>query len=263
MRYAFWIGVLIFAISALTGGFMSGRAAVPHFPSPPTPVPAAITGNTAQTDELADDDFAGDAVVAREAESGDAAADSRLAVVLVGAGHSAPLESPFLSLGIPVTLVVDPSASDAHAIADAARTAGDAVYIQAQVPLSVAQIRFLREAYPYAGGVAARLAGDDAIPAATLSALRDLHFALFDEYGESSTAAASVLRAGVDYSARSLTVDNHTQEGYVRYMLAESVHLGRGTTAVVMARPFPGTLHAFEDLVARAARDGVYFVGMP
>lgn len=267
MRQAVWLILIAFSISALAGGFLSGRAAVPHF-SPraaPTYAPAAAALNALvpQTDDVADDAFAVDPAVAMRAEGGTLRQDARLALILVDAGHSLALETPFLHLGVPVTLVADPFGAAAASVGRVARSAGDSVYLQAQVPLSEAQVRRLHLAFPYASGVALRPLSAGALPAAALLALRDLHLGLLDEAATSRGAAARAEALGVRYARRGITVDDHSQRSYVSYMFAQAVYLARGGTVVVMARPFPGTFQALEDLLARASRDGIHFVELP
>ncbi|HEY9181453.1 MAG TPA: divergent polysaccharide deacetylase family protein, partial [Candidatus Baltobacteraceae bacterium] len=268
MRQAFWLVVIAFAASALCGGFLSGRAAVPHFPAHGPAVPRSQASvidplhGIPVTDELAADDFATDEAVALEGPGGTARDDATLAIVLVDAGHSQVLEAPFLSLNVPVTIVIDPAAAAAAAIAKLARADGDAVYVQARAPLSARAALALRARFPRADGVAVRVEPDALPGPSTIRALRDTHLALLDEYGENAAVRKRAAAAGVPYAARSITVDDHAQATYVAYMLRQAVHLARGRRALVMARPFPGTLQAFRNLLARASREGVRFAGL-
>lgn len=269
MRHAFWLLVIAFSISALWGGYLSGRAAVPHFPAGPATAapqaaPAPDLGRAvAQTDELAEDRFARDAAVSTDAPGGDPGEDSQLALVVVDAGHSVALESPFLFANVPLTLVIDPAGTAAGELLRLAAQSGDAVYLQASEPVTAARVRSLHAAFPRARGIAVRMTGAAGVTASARRALRDAGLGIFDEYGENRELEKIIAAAGVRYAARSITVDDHVQRSYVTYMLRQAVNLGRGRTAVVMARPFPGTLHAFEDLLAQAPRDGVRFVGLP
>lgn len=212
-----------------------------------------------QTDEIARDEFAGDEAVSLDTPGGNARDDAQLALVLVDAGHSAALESPFLSLSVPVTLVIDPRGAAATAMVKLAHQQDDAVYLQAHAPLTPDEIAALRKAYPQAQGVAMRMAGT-ALSKAAAGALRANALALLDEYGES---AADAVPSGVRFAKRSVTVDDHAQRTYVAYMLRQAVHLARGRRAIVMARAFPGTLQAFQDLLTHATREGIQFVGLP
>lgn len=269
MRYAFWLAVIVFSISALAGGFFSGRAAVPHFPkaaSTPQPqasplAPGAL--GVPQTDVVARDAFAQDAAVAAQAPAGSERDDAALALVIVDAGRSVALESPFLSLGVPVTLVVDPNAPAASAMTQLAARSGTHVYVQARAPLTRAQIDALHAQFPHARGLAARLVDASDAGAPARRALHRLGWGVLDEYGENARWVREFRAGGVPYRARSITVDDHLERSYVGFMLREAVHLGRGGTSVVIARPFPGTLQAFEDLLARTSRDGVRFVQLP
>lgn len=266
MRHALWLILIAFSISALSGGFFSGRAAVPHFgaaargagTAPPPSLPD-LTQGVPQTDEIARDEFAGDEAVSLDTPGGNARDDARLAFVLVDAGHSAALESPFLSLSVPVTLVIDPRGAAAGAMVKLAHHQGDAIYLQAHAPLTAGEVAALRKAYPDAQGVAVRMPGAPLSESAA-AALRANALALLDEYGESAPGAAP---KSVRFAARSVTVDDHAQRTYVAYMLRQAVHLARGRRAVVMARPFPGTLQAFQDLLTHASREGIRFVGLP
>ena len=268
VRHAFWLLVIAFAVSALSGGYLSGRAAVPHFPSAapsssPQPLAAVqLSGPAAQTDERAADDFVQDAAVAVESAGGDVSDDAKLAVAIVDAGHSPALESPFLSLGIPVTLVIDPNAPAAQRMLRLAVQSGQHAYVQARAPLTAAQITSLHTAFPQASGVAVRL-DNGAADKDVYAALRALDWGVLDEYGEDSAAARTFTAARVRFTARSITIDDHLQPAYVAYMLKQAVHMARGRTAAVLARPFPGTLRAFGDLVSRASRDGVRFEQLP
>jgi len=268
VRHAFWLIVIAFAVSALSGGYLSGRAAVPRFPAAApsfTPPPLAgvqISGAAVQTDELAGDDFARDAAVAAESAGGDVSQDAKIAVAIVDAGHSPVLESPFLSLGVPVTLVIDPSAPAARKMLHLAVESGQHAYVQAQLPLTSAQIESLHAAFPGASGLAARLDGGAADKGA-LARLRALDWGVLDEYGEEPATARTFAGGRVRFTARSITIDDHVQPAYVAYMLKQAVHIARGRTAVVLGRPFPGTLRAFRELLSRASRDGVRFEQLP
>lgn len=267
MRHFLSIIIIAFATSALLGGFLSGRAAVPRFSVSTAPTPSALgtlgpqlLRETAQTDEVARDEFANDAAVELAPSGDDFTEDARIALVIVDAGRSTALESPFLMLNVPVTLVVNPSGAAAPAIYELAVQRGDAVYVQVQEPITVHALRMLRSAFPAMSGVATRLT--QGARAGDLAALHAENLAFFDEYGADAGAQVRFASAGVRYAARGITVDDHAQRSYVAYMLRQAVRVARSRTAVVMARPFPGTLQAFEDLLARASRDGVHVVGL-
>ena len=266
VRHAFWLIVIGFSLSALGGGFLSGRAAVPRFPTapPPSAVPAVDTvRGIPQTDELAADQFASDDAVSVQTPGGPAREDATLSIVIVDAGRSQALEEPFLSLNVPVTLVVESGGTASLAMTKIAAASGDAVYVQAHAPLQASEVRALRQRFPQAAGVAVRIEPDTAVDAPALGALHASHLALFDEYGENAPLRKSALAAGVRYAARSVTVDDHAERTYVAYMLRQAVHLARARRAIVMARPFPGTLQAFRDLLARARREGIRFAALP
>lgn len=260
--------VILFSLIALAGGFLSGNAAVPrislHGPTP-DPVPStapldvhAIRGLAMpQTDELAYDDFAADAAVVPDAASGSITQDAHLAIVVVGCGHSPPLEAPFLALGVPLAVVIDPDGAAARQMAQLAASSGTPFFIQATDAPDRAQLEAWERALPGARGVAARL--EEPLPGETLHALRLAHFAVLDEFGTNADAARAVKNAGLRYLRRTITVDDHLQPSYVDFMLDQAVHLGRGGHTVIMARPLPGTLRALQALVAQAARDGVRF----
>lgn len=266
MRYVFSFLVIAFSISALLGGFFGGRAAVPHFPAA-TPLPQGTLSPQlpragAPLDELAHDQFAGDAAVVLADSGAEVRGDARLALVIVDAGRSLALESPFLSLNVPVTIVIDPSGSAASSIAQLAVQQKDAVYVQLpDETVSADELRALRGRFPGMSGVAMRLTRPP--DPGELSAIRTARLAFFDEYGEEDGAAARFASAGVRYAARSVTIDDHAQRSYVAYMLRQAAHLARGRAGIVMGRPFPGTFQAFQDLIAQASRDGIRIIGLP
>lgn len=268
MRSILWLVVIAFSVCALAGGYFSGNAAVPritlHFPSPD---PLASTNpidvrpirglDVPQTDEVALDDFADDPAVVSGAVTGDIQHEAHLALVLVGCGHSFALEAPFLSLEIPVTLVIDPDGPAANAIAQAAAAAGKATVVQIALPFDPSQLPSVHANFPHARAVAARF--EDVPPRALLRALRAQRLAAFDEFGEDKRARAAMRAAGIQYVSRTITVDDHLQPAYVQYMLDQAVDLGRAAPAVVLARPLPGTLRALQALIAQSSRDGVSF----
>lgn len=265
MRHVLTLAIIAFSISALLGGFMSGRAAV-RFPAAPLPSPqstlsAQMLREAQAADEVAHDQFASDSAVTLAPSDADIGDDAQIALAIVDAGRSRALESPFLALNVPVTLVIDPSGSAASAMFALAQRRGEPVYLQTHGALTAHTLGVLRGRFPGMAGIAARL-NHPMLPGA-LAALRAANLAFFDERGVRHDAEAKFAAAGVRYAARGVTVDDHAQRSYVTYMLAQAVHLARGRTAVVMARPFPGTLQAFEDLLARASRDGVRVVALP
>lgn len=258
MRYAFSALLIVFALCALAGGYFSGNAAAVSVEAPNVETLRGL--NAEQTDELALDDFADDPAVVSSASAGDLQSDAHLAVVLVGCGHSYALEAPFLTLDIPIALVIDPDAPAAQAIGDAAQKAGATTFVQATLSATPAQITEMHGDFPRAAGLAARL--DRAPSRQILQVMRSLELAAFDEYGDAAQARKTVRAGGVRYVSRTITVDDHLQPAYVQYMLAQAVHLGRASRAVVMARPLPGTLRALQALIAQAPRDGIVFDGV-
>lgn len=260
--------IIAFSVIAIAGGFLSGSAAVPHIslhvpaPNPiassaPVDVRAIRGLKIPQTDEVAYDDFAGDEAVVPDAASGDIGQDAQLSMVLVGCGHSPPLEAPFLALGIPVALVIDADGPAATQMAKLAAQNAAPFFIQTQRLPDAAGIEIMRRTLPGARGIAMRL--ERAPSAGTLRALRRANLALLDEFGESAQARDVVKRAGVRYLRRTITIDDHLQPSYVQFMLDQAVHLGRGGHTLIMARPLPGTLRALQALIAQADRDGVRF----
>lgn len=260
--------IIAFSIIAIAGGFLSGNAAVPrislHAPSPDpiastAPVDMrAIRGlEIPQTDEVAYDDFADDEAVVPGATAGDIAQDAHLSVVLLGCGHSPPLEAPFLALGIPMALVIDADAPAAEQMARLANQNGEPFFIQTQSMPDNGQIETWQRTLPGVRGIAIRLERPPL--ARTLHALRRANLALLDEFGENAAVRGIVTRAGVRYLHRTITIDDHLQPSYVQFMLDQAVHLGRGGHTLIMARPLPGTLRALQALIAQADRDGVRF----
>lgn len=260
--------IIAFALCALAGGYFSGTAAVPrislHAPSPDpqtTMVPLdlhAIRGlQVPQSDEVALDDFASDPAVVSSASGGDIQNAAHLSVIVVTCGHSAPLEMPFLSLDIPIAIVVDPDGPAARMMADAAASSAKTTFVQAGLPLTPSALQTLHGDFPRAAGVAARL--QDVPSRDVLRTLRELQLSVFDEFGDVRRVRDAFRAAGVRYVARTITVDDHLQAGYVQYMLDQAVHLGRGTTARIMMRPLPDSLRALQSVMAQAQSDGVTF----
>ena len=260
--------VILFSLCALAGGYFSGSAAVPRISLQfASPNPATSTApldvrpirglEVPQTDEIAMDDFADDPAVVSNAAGGDIQQNARLALVLVTCGHSFALESPFLSLDIPLALVIDPDAPAAHAIADAAAAAGKPVFVQVRTPVTRDQTIALRAGFAHAAGIAARLR--QVPPRDVLRSLREQQLAIFDEFGDARAVRKALHAAGIAYVSRTITVDDHLQPSYVRFMLDQAVDLGRGRTAVVMARPLPGTLRALQSVIAQSPPDGIDF----
>jgi polysaccharide deacetylase 2 family uncharacterized protein YibQ len=152
--------------------------------------------------------------------------------------------------------VIDPDASAAQTLADAAAAAGKTSFVQVAAPLTLSRVQTLRAQFPHASGVAARL--QSAPSRDVLRNLREQHLAVLDEYGDANVHKA-FRTAGVAYVSRTITVDDHLQSAYVQYMLGQAVHLGRGSKAIVMMRPLPDTLRALQTVIADARSDAVAF----
>jgi polysaccharide deacetylase 2 family uncharacterized protein YibQ len=268
-----WISlaVIAFAVTAILAGYASGIASLaaqtpvvaPSIPPPLSEGP--IRGvRVAQSDELAADVFANDPVVAGAASATNRAGDdARLAFVIVGCGRSLALETGFVTLAAPLTLVIDPDAPLARDVARVAAANGKTVYIQLDAPPSAAQLRRLRSVFPSMRGVAARIDPSGSFePVMFARALRGSGLRFFEEYGNGA-ARAAFAREGIGYASRLETVDDHLEPGYVRFMLAQTVALARGAGAVaVLARPHPATLDALRTLLNRSRYDGIVFVGL-
>jgi hypothetical protein len=247
----FWALVMAFSMSALVGGYFTGRGTmvdanrVTH---------RVIPSSAPQHDEIPRDEFAGDPAVAAQVPGGSPGQEASLAIVLVDAGDSAALASPFLLLNIPVTVVVDPASRQAQSIVTLAQQSSQTLYLQAHEPLTPAAIDALHARFPGASGIALRLNAPPS--AATRSELRREGLRLFDEYGEVPIADDGTI------AVRTVTVDDHAQTGYVRYMLHQAVRLARGARAAVLIRPFPSSLRALDELIAGRSREGVRFVDL-
>jgi polysaccharide deacetylase 2 family uncharacterized protein YibQ len=244
VRTVFSLVVIVFSLAAIAGGVFAKMPI--RIPLAPSHVNAPPSGSP-RADERAADEFAGDpAVIGDDASS--AQHDARVALVLVHCGHSLALESPFVLLDVPMTLVVDAGGPVAHEVADLATQAGDDVYLQMSAG-DMRRMARLHTEFPNAEGVAARLA-DGASPASWIRAAKSENLAFFDEYSRDRGIAQAFDAAGVRYAGRTITIDDHAQVSYVAYMFAQAVRLGRSQTAVTLARPVPATLHALEHALA-------------
>ncbi|MGZ3505546.1 MAG: divergent polysaccharide deacetylase family protein [Vulcanimicrobiaceae bacterium] len=267
MRTWISLAIIAFALTAMFGGYMSGRAslaaAVPVAASPPPPIlsETPLRGvRVARSDEVADDEFASDPVIASDAASSERAGDdAHLAIVIVGCGRSLALEAQFVTLPAALTIVVDPTEPQARDLAQLAATNEKTVYAQVDVLPTAARLRVLRSVFPSLHGIAARLDGTIE-PRTFARALHGTGLRFFDEYGDAG-ARAIFAREAVGYAARSATIDDHLAPGYVRFMLDQSVAFARGgPTATILARPRPATYGALRDFLMRSGRDGVALV---
>ena len=266
MRW-FSVLVIVFSLSALIGGYFSGAASVPPMISgaPPVETFSLRGAQVPQTDETADDAFSDDPV--DTVPDADARRDTRarLAVVVVAMGHSAALERPFLALPMPLTCVLDVHAPAAREIAQLAASAGKTVYAQLDADGSPDDVAAIAAEFPQVRGIAVRFAPQT--PAASsanaiLRAAAGAHLGVFDEYAEQPAVRRDARRLGVAYAGRSITVDNHFSPAYVDFMVEQAVRIARARGVVVMARPIPATLAAFESLAGRAPHADIATEGL-
>lgn len=258
-----WVSLLVifFALGAIAGGFISG-ASVAHVRSPAVAVVDVPASDVAsQGDETADDAFSDDQVDTVPQIDSRIDAEAHLAFVIVSAGHSVALESPFLALDMPLTVVVDPHGPASRTIAGLAQSAQKSVYIQLDDEDATGEtIPALLNTFPAMRGVAARFAPGSALRAnirAVAKAAARAHLGVFDEFADDSHVRAAVVGFGASYAGRSLTVDNHLAPAYVAFMLDQAVRIARARPVIVMARPFPATLAAARRLAAASSKNGI------
>lgn len=266
MRW-FSLLVIVFSLSALLGGYFSGKASVPPMLTGAPVETFQVRGSpVAQTDETADDAFSDDDVDTIPNSDARFDAQARLSVVVVSMGHSVALERPFLALPMPLTCVVDAHAPAAREIAGLAAASGKTVYVQIDADAAPADVAATAAAFPQARGIALRFAPRTRAGAAMrafVKAAADSRLAVFDEFA-AQTAARRYARAfGVAYAGRSMTVDNHFSPAYVDFMVEQAVRIARARGVVIMARPIPATLAAFQSLADRAPHADIATEGLP
>ena len=266
MRW-FSLLVIVFSLSALLGGYFSGKASVPQIASGAPVETFQLHGSpVAQTDETADDAFSDDAVDTIPNADARFDAPARLAVVVVSMGHSVALERPFLDLPMPLTCVVDAHAPAAREIARLAAASGKTVYVQLDAEAAPADVAAAAAAFPQARGVALRFAPQTRAAAAMrefLKAASASRLAVFDEFASQVRAKRYARTLGIPYAGRSMTIDNHFAPGYVDFMVEQAVRIARARGVVIMARPIPATLAAFQSLADRAPRADIATEGLP
>jgi len=259
--------VIVFSLSALLGGYFSGRASVPAMISSAPVETFQLQGSpVAQTDETADDAFSDDAVDTIPNAGVRYDAQARLAVVVVSMGHSVALERPFLALPMPLTCVIDAHAPAAREIADLAVASGKAVYVQLDADAAPADVAAAAAAFPQARGIALRFAPQTRAGEsmrAFVKAAADSRLAVFDEFAAQAAGRRYGHAFGIAYAGRSMTIDNHFSPGYVDFMVEQAVRIARARGVVIMARPIPATLAAFQSLADRAPHADIATEGLP
>jgi len=256
-----WLLVICFALGAIAGGVVSGAkmATPPASPLSIVDIPAANALH--EGDETAEDAFSDDDVDTVPQIDSRIDGEAHIALVLVSAGHSLALESPFLQLPFPLTVVIDPHAVEAHDVAALAESQDKPVYVQLSDDDATGEtLGAIRKAFPGIRGIAGRFVRGSALranAAVLAKAAARAHFGVFDEVADDAQMRRTFARAGVSYAGRSFTVDNHLAPAYVGFMLDQAVRIARARRVVVMARPLPATLAAARRLAANALHDGI------
>jgi polysaccharide deacetylase 2 family uncharacterized protein YibQ len=262
-----WLLVICFALGAIAGGVLSGATIAPLRPSPLSIVDVPAANALPDGDETAEDAFSDDDVDTVPQIDSRIDGEAHIAFVLVSAGHSLALESPFLQLSFPLTVVIDPHASEAHDIAALAQSQDKAVYVQlTDDDASGETLRAIQKAFPDIRGIAGRFARGSALranAAALAKAAARAHLGVFDEVADDAQMRKTFAYAGASYAGRSFTVDNHLAPAYVGFMLDQAVRVARAGRVVVMARPLPATLAAARRLAANAQHDGIVTEALP
>ncbi|MFN2528204.1 MAG: divergent polysaccharide deacetylase family protein [Candidatus Baltobacteraceae bacterium] len=280
-----WLSLIVitFSLAALGSGYLTGRSSVAPAQTVAAQAPVAIDARIAAQVQfarslhgahsfVASEDApvvaSEDAVVSNNPANGRLGDDARVAIVIENAGRSLKLEAGFLNLPIPLTFAIDPAADEASEVAAAAFDRGKSVYLLLAVAPSETQgnlqkeLAALRSKFPSMSGVAVHFDDEyqEREAAALALALRGPHLRVLDLTGVDGAAQRALRTGGILSRRRDVTIDNHDDPAYVRFMLAQAVQVARGRgTAVIVAHPYPGSLGALGTLVENSARDGVNF----
>ncbi|MDP9017223.1 MAG: hypothetical protein M3N19_02745, partial [Candidatus Eremiobacteraeota bacterium] len=176
MRVTLSLIVIVFSTVVLAAGYLSGRSSVTpsrisnaHLAAPvearmPAPVAFARTLHGAHsftTDDL-QPGIDEQAVVSNQASAGRGrlSETATIALVIMNAGRSLKLESGFIDLPVPVTILIDPQADEAKEVAAAAHAEGKIVYAELAIAPGEdlkrlkAAIESVRAALPSIAGLA-------------------------------------------------------------------------------------------------------------
>jgi polysaccharide deacetylase 2 family uncharacterized protein YibQ len=178
-----------------------------------------------------------DVVVERRRAAATDWRNEQLAIAVGLCGESVAAGAGFLRLGVPLTFVLDPHASQAVAFAKMVRDANQTLFVQTLVPPSAATLASLHDRLGAFDGIAARDAGGMA------AALRGTGLTFFDERGDADPDAFAA--AGVPLVRRDVTADDRSAATYASFMLSRAAGLSRRVgTVVVLLRPLPSSLEA-------------------
>jgi polysaccharide deacetylase 2 family uncharacterized protein YibQ len=257
MRYeAFWLAVIGLALAAIVAGYASGEssAQLPRRPAaaPGGNLPPVRAVLHDPSDAAVDDLFSlDDVVVDRSAPPGESRWSQPVLAVVVGlCGYSDDAAERFVQLPIPLAFDIDPSAPDAARVAELAREAHDLVLVHLADAPTQTQLAALRRRLGGFDGLASRNAPR------FVQTLDGTGLLFFDERGDAD--AAEFRGVGITFTRRDVTVDDRTDRGYVRYMLARTVQRSeRAGPLVVLMRPAP---HSYSALAALQASRSVEFV---
>ena len=252
--------IIVLALASIVAGFLGGQASsyppaivMLHPGALPSAIPVSARTLAAALLRVSDapvlDSFSNDdVVVERRAAQSTRWVTPRLSFVIGLSGESAVVESQFLRLGIPLAFDIDPNGHDAAAFAKLARTAGDLVFVHAENAPSAAWLQALENRIGRFDGIASHT---DRGMAQAL-AIRGLAF--FDEAG--GVDSRPFKRAGVKLIKRDTTVDDHTSEGYITYMLHRAeMRARRAGRVVVFMRPQPNSLAVLNRFVENGSAD--------
>jgi len=247
VRSAVWWTLIAGALAAIVAGYVQGIMAA-HPPATaalrastrgPQRLPPALRALThggsggAVVDQFSQDDV----VVERRRDTATDWRNEQLAIAIGLCGESVAAGAGFVRLGVPLTFVLDPHASQAPAFAKMVRDANQTLYVQAGAPPSAATLASLHRTIGAFDGIAARDADGMAL------ALRGSGLAFFDERGDADPSAFAA--AGVVLVRRDVTADDRSAATYVSFMLSRAAGLSRRVgTVVVLLRPLPSSLEA-------------------
>ncbi|GAC1355236.1 MAG: hypothetical protein NVSMB31_15650 [Vulcanimicrobiaceae bacterium] len=285
MRVAISLMVIAFSTLALAAGYFSGRSSVSaprttnaHFSAPVEvrmPIPAAISRSLHGAHSFSTEDLQPGidehAVLSHQASSGRLGESATVALVIMNAGRSLKLESGFIDLPVPVTILIDPQADEAKAVAQAANAEGKIVYAELAIAPGEdakrlkAELAAVRAALPAIAGIAVHFEGaDQSKDVGNLAGLlRRSGLHVLDMTGIEPTALRVLKKDGIAVRSRDVTIDNRDEPAYVSFMLEQAVQVARGRgAAVIVAHPYPGSLTAIGTLLSRSGRDGVNFTAL-
>jgi len=258
-----WVTILVVAISAIAGGYLSGEALRPRkmpvavaLPEiAPVAIQRALYGARGLDVPLEPFSPPIDLVVA--SRPGGWAPEQRpgqreivrLAIVICGIGEDRTLDQRFAAIPYPLTFAVNavdrPPAEDLRLDSRALLVDDDPPLSPERVPGALAML--------HAGGVLTPLAGPQGKAAPLVQALAGARAFVVDGMADDSGrfyAAAQAQR--VPAATRDVVIDAREEEPYINYMLMEAARLARRTgVAIAIGHAYPETYEALRRTLPR------------